>query len=173
MIPLYIGSQLSVIYLFSYTISSEVINLWQKNFSKFILATLACLSIASCISISQADTWWNKGFEELYKPSVIAQSANQKIINDINKLQDSLLISDSDSGTIMSLSHRLSPQVNLMLIVQPNKPLDIPDKFTHVFLFSPSNSLKDWFINKSINGVKYKLESINNYGDSQFWRLLK
>jgi uncharacterized membrane protein len=181
MIPLYIGSQLSVIYFFSSTISSNLtsnttsnlIGFWQKKICQFTLVSLVSLSIASCVSIIQSDTWWNKGFEELYTPSVIAQSANQKTINELNNFKDVLIISDGDSGSIMSLSHRLSQSTSLLLVVQPNKPLNIPDRFSNIFLFSPSKTLRDWFTNKTFNGIKYKLEPIKNYGDSDFWRLLK
>lgn len=173
MIPLYIGSQLAVTYFLSSTISSNISNFWHKRISNFTLVTLVFLSIASCISFSQADTWWNKEFEEIYTPSVIAQSPNQKTINDINNTDNVLIISDSDSGSIMSLSHRLSPSINLLLVLQSNKPLSIPDRFTNILLFNPSNSLQDFFTKQNFNRADYKLEPITEYGEGSFWRLFK
>ncbi|NUN64234.1 hypothetical protein HCU40_05610 [Pseudanabaena biceps] len=169
MIPLYIGSQISISYLFSKQLLSISVKFWQNKLWQILLATLSCLSIYSCIIISQSDNWWNKEFEEIYKPSIISLSPQQQAINDINKLDNPLLISDADTGKIMSLSHQLDSNVNLLLVVQPDKPFNIPTKFKDIFVYSPSKSLQNWLSNKD----GYTLKNFKDYENSGIWILIR
>ena len=172
-IPFYIGSQMCVTYLFAQQFSSTSVIFWSKKFWQFLLGILCCVGIISCIYITQSDNWWNKDFDELYVPSVIAQSESQKVINVINSAansnEDVLLISDTDVGGIMSLSHRLSLKVYFSLVIQPNRPYNIPDKFTNIFLYAPSKSLMEWISTRKT----YRIEPASKHGDSGFWKLSK
>jgi uncharacterized membrane protein len=105
------------------------------------LITLVVFSsgLLSCVISSQAVVWWNKG--GTYHIPEIAQI--------INQAQKPLVVSDHRTnyqdnvvGEIMSLTYRLDPKVKLQLVVQPNIP-KIPKGFSDVFLFNPSDTLRN------------------------------
>ncbi len=164
MIPCYLGIQIAVAYLLATKITSIYVNRQQKLWQLVLIALLSG-SVLSCAMISQADAWWNKG-SSYYHP----QAA--RIINQASR---PLVISDTKTGRILTLSHLLEPKVwfkaqpycrtcrsNFSLHAKKDF-LDIPEGFSDVFLFSPSKKLQAGL------EKKYKIEP--SYLKGELWRL--
>lgn len=158
-IPCYLGIQLAVAYLLATQLSSASSSnrkLWQG-----IMAVLISLGIISCTISSQSYTWWNKTVGYF----------NPTIAGLINKAQHPLIISntsDINLGDIISLSYLLAPKVKFQLVVDPKIP-KIPDGFSDVFLFYPSQFLQQG-IKKEYNA---KLEPIFKVGIVRLWKLVR
>ncbi len=174
MIPFYIGAQVSLAYLFTYKLSSDHINRLQRQIWRSLLVIISILGITSCILISQPDIWWNKGsITDNIAPLGIGKSTDQKVIDSINLVDSAsglnrkLIISDSDSGQLMSLSHRLNPKVNLLFVKYTTRPYNIPRNFDEILIFAPSQGLLDWIKTKK----SYNLSPVAQYGQSSFWKL--
>jgi hypothetical protein len=73
-------------------------------------------------------TWW--GWSEF----------DVKIAQITNSTPSPLVISDAPFSLIVSLCHELNRDTKLMLLQEPNIP-QIPDHFSHVFLYWPSDRL--------------------------------
>jgi hypothetical protein len=109
--------------------------------------------------ISQADSWWNKAFSK----------NNPQIASIINKAPQPLVISDAAfPNSVVSLSYLLQPKVMFQLVVTPNIP-KIPERFSDVFLYSASNTLKSG-IEKEQN---YKIEQAQENSEFTLWKLVK
>lgn len=159
LIPSYLGIQVTVAYLLATQLYNESMShrsIWQIIMGLVII----CGLISSKVS-SQAETWWNKGMS--YDNPQVAQIINQST--------RPLLISDAlgnNYGNVFSLSYLLEPKVRFLL-VNSQKISKIPDGFTDVFLFNPSETWREK-IEK-----KYKLKTdivcSNNY--YSVWKLAK
>jgi uncharacterized membrane protein len=153
-IPCYLGVQLAIAYL----LARQIISLKpvQRKFWQIITVLLISTGIISCAVSSQAVTWWNKG-----------SHANPEIARIINNTTAPLLISSTYSlnvGDLMSLSHRLDNKVKLQLVAEPNLP-KIPDNFSDIFLYNPSNQFKSE-LEKTV-----KLTLV--YKPGRLWRIKK
>ena len=132
--PCILGIQLSVTYLIatqttSFSISSQRRKLWQ------IAAVLLISSgVLSCAISSQAKIWWNIGPE--------IRSYEYQVVDVVNQATQPLLISDSDDLIpVQTLSYLLEPKVRFQLVPKSDVPT-IPDGFSDVFLYNPSESLR-------------------------------
>jgi uncharacterized membrane protein len=131
--PGYVGVQLAVAYLLS---KQMVLSRpkWQTIW-RFITVAIISGGLASCLMISNSQTWWTKDKSQY----------NFEIAEIINNAETPLLISDTSSlnaGDILSLSHLLDEHVQLMLLTQRLTPPPIADRFSNIFLFNPSNQLQ-------------------------------
>ncbi len=157
LIPSYLGIQVTVAYLLAtqlYNRSMSRQSIWQIIMGLVII----CGLISSKVS-SQAETWWNKGMS--YDNSQVAQIINQST--------RPLLISDAlgnNYGNVFSLSYLLEPKVRFLLVNSQKIP-KIPDGFTDVFLFNPSETWHEK-IEK-----KYKLKTDIVCSDNYYsvWKL--
>ena len=178
MIPCYLGIQISVAYLliaqsfnraFSGNsrvpsqIASSVIG-YQQKLWRFILVVLLSGGILSCAMISQAEAWWNKGFNYYYP----------QVARVINQATRPLIITDTKTGRILSLSHMIAPTVRIeaqpfcrtcrasSLHMRKNL-LDVSQGYSVMFLLSPFKKLRARL------EKKYKIESV--YVKGELWRL--
>ncbi len=138
--------QLAVAHLLS--IHLQAVNSSQRKIYQVIFALLIAFGVLSCVASSQAEAWWNKG--DGYK--------NLQVARLINQSQRPLLISNdngSNTSNILSLSYILEQKVRFQLVVDPSVP-NIPKGFSEVFLFNPSELLR----NKIEKEQNYKTESI-------------
>ncbi|MBD2529303.1 glycosyltransferase family 39 protein [Nostoc flagelliforme FACHB-838] len=159
LIPSYLGIQVAVAYLLAtqlYNGSASRRNTWHIIMALIIICGLISFKVSS-----QAETWWNKGMN--YGNLQVAQ-----IINQSNR---PLLISDAlgnNYGNVFSLSYLLEPKVRFLLVNNQKTP-KIPNGFTDVFLFNPSDTWRET-IEK-----KYKLKTDIVYSNKYYslWKLAK
>jgi uncharacterized membrane protein len=140
LMPCYLGIPLAVAYLLATQIACTSAKIRQQKIWQFVLIVMITGSIFSCAISSQAEFWWNKSPDKhRYNPQVasIINSAEQPLLISDN----STVISSSFACRILALSYLLNPKVQLQLVVEPNIP-QIPDGFSDVFLFSPSEALR-------------------------------
>ncbi len=151
-IPCYIGIHLAVAYLLATQIIST--KLLQRKFWQLVMIAVISTGIVSCAISSQAESWWSKG-----------SHANPQIARIINSAINPLLISSNHSlniGDLMSLSHLLNSKVKIQLVTEPILP-NIPDGFSDVFLYNPSQNFKTEL------EKMYKIESV--YERGRLWQL--
>ncbi len=136
MFPCTLGIQVTVAYLLATKISLASSTLRVKSW-QLITVLLISLGILSCTISGQTESW--NGQEDF-----IIQSSRI-----INKATHPLIISDDDivSG-LMPLNYRLDPHVRLMLVTQPNQ-VALPEGFSDIFLFSPSQELLSFMQKKT------------------------
>ncbi len=149
LVPSYIGIYLSITYLLSSKINSQLNKFWLQKIWIVVAALLIASGIFSCGFISLQTTWWNK-----YFGSQVVQVA--KIINQANH---PLVVIDrsgwsQDNG--LSLSYFLDSKVRLLLLADQNL-LEIPKDFRDIFLFAPSEDL----LNEIKQKREFKLEQIS------------
>ena len=138
-VPWYVTIPIIIAHLFAYLITQKINQgmivkqrLWQGVFIGII-----SLSILSCATSSQPNYWWNKSFLAI---NVF------RIGEVINKVTKPLVISNlygTNFGDVIALSYRVNQQTKFLLVLTPDLP-EIPQGFSNVYLFNPSDS----FINK-------------------------
>ncbi|HBB36156.1 MAG TPA: hypothetical protein DDZ80_14865 [Cyanobacteria bacterium UBA8803] len=150
LIPAFLGIQLAVAYLLTAKIMTVSVRrkLWQ-----LIAIALITAGILSCAISGQAETWWNK-YSSYYDPQVARI---------VNQTPDSLIISTSAVRST-SLSYLLNSNVHFLLLKDRQLP-NIPEHFTNVFLFQPSNRLREQLTQQT----QYKLEPV--YEQGRLWRI--
>lgn len=165
-IPCYLGIQLSVAYLLAHKIVG-IKNTGQQKIWQFVMASLITLGVASSVINSQAKTWWHQTLNR-DTPAVAAI---------INQAKNPLVISNSNSANLLSLSYLLNPNVQFLykpkcytscniinrkhkkvedIEDKPNLP-NIPNGFSDVFLFEISPS-PEW-VSQLGKNQPYKIET--------------
>lgn len=115
--PCYLGVLLAVAYLISAQITASQTRHRQIGQGLFVM--VLCFGIASCLAISQANTWWNK--ISSYHHPAIAQALNQK--------PQPLLVTDAyavNPGNAVALSYLVQPQVKFLLLPEVGFNPQIP-----------------------------------------------
>jgi uncharacterized membrane protein len=148
--PSLIGIQISVAYLFSVE-SSRSASLIRDWTWRSAAALVGLLGLSSCALLVYADEWWNKD------PDNYVLSASQVI----NCAQEPLIVSDSWFVFVLTLAHRLRPDVRYLITVEPNLP-DLNALSGQVFIFRPSVHLRRAL------AAKFHLMPVNVRGD--LWR---
>ena len=131
LIPAYLIIQVAIAYLLSTQILCA--KSWQRQFWKGVLVLLISGGILSCAISSQSETWWNKGNTE-----------NPELAQIINQAPRPLIVSNNqflNPDDLLSLSYLLEPEVQLQLVSGSTIP-KIPQGFSDVFLYNPSDELK-------------------------------
>jgi uncharacterized membrane protein len=127
-IPCYLGIQIAIAYLFTFTIKKY--SIW-----KGILIFILSLGIISNAVQSIHAVWWNKSYaKSRYLP---------QIADIINQANNPLIITDEEPGRVLSLSHRLNSTVSLQLIPRGSVPTIPQSDNIQIFLFRPSDQLKN------------------------------
>jgi uncharacterized membrane protein len=133
MIPVYLGIQLAVTYLFADQILLKSSNkLWQKRVWLMIMTITIALGLWSCLRFINADRGWNKGnLENIPLAEIINQYSSPLIIveGEANKLSN-----------LISLSYMLESKARFQLITKPEQLL-IDNNFTDLFLLYSSSEL--------------------------------
>ncbi|MCW5312927.1 hypothetical protein GTQ43_03400 [Nostoc sp. KVJ3] len=158
-IPSYLGIQVTIAYLLATQLANASVS--RRSIWHIILALVIICGLISCKVSSQAETWWNKGIS--YDHPQVAQI--------INQAAHPLLISDAlnnNYGNIFSLSYLLEPKVRFLLVNNQKTP-KIPNGYTDVFLFNPSDTWRETI------ETKYKSNTDIVYSDKYYsvWKLTK
>ncbi|TVQ47053.1 MAG: hypothetical protein EA365_04140 [Gloeocapsa sp. DLM2.Bin57] len=98
-----------------------------------IITLIFSLGVISCSLSNSAYTWWNK----------ISGYHNNDVARVINNSPKPLLISDTNEinvGNLISLSHLLNDQVDLLLYRNTAIPA-IPEGYSDIFFYNPSAQL--------------------------------
>lgn len=156
-IPCYLGIELAIAHLLATQIVSARFS--QRKIWQVIMVALFSCGVVSCVIISQAETTFSK----------VAGGYNPQIARIINKYPRPLVISDTSDlgnpGDVVSLSYLLNSEVRFQL-VDNSSSLQVPDTFSSVFLFNPSEVLLEQL------KPKYKLELIfESDSGRKLWQL--
>ena len=135
--PSYLGIQLVVTHLFAKKLTSTSLSMPIKQLWKIIFAVVLSGGIISCIISSQSEAWWNK----------FVNYSNPDAARIINQSASPLVVSDTylnGSGSLLSLSHLLKPEVRLHVgdIERVEDSKNSP-KFSGIFLFETSPKLRE------------------------------
>ncbi|MEH1779216.1 MAG: glycosyltransferase family 39 protein [Nostoc sp.] len=156
LLPVVLGMQLAVAYLFTIKLTSISPKIWQKKLWSLVVSIVLISGIVSCMLSFQAQLWWIKVPQRYQEYPEIA--------NILSKTNKPLLISDADMIFIQTLGHLLDPKVRFQFVPQEQLP-EITNGFTDIFLFKPSDFLKAG-IEKIYNS---KLQQI----DRSLWKITK
>jgi uncharacterized membrane protein len=156
LIPCYLGIQLAVAYLFTYhLIASPSNKLWRQKLWQLLMLTVVSAGVLSCAISSQAEGWWNK----------YTEARHPLTARIINQASHPLLVSDSEIGYVMSLSHYLDSKVRLLLVPERQgielHIAKMSEQLSDVFLFDSRGHFKE-FPNSS-ETLRYKLEKEQDY----------
>ncbi|MBU7587091.1 MAG: glycosyltransferase family 39 protein [Nostoc sp. TH1S01] len=144
LIPTFLGIQLTVAHLLaSKSVSIQSIK-WQNIWRLITIFIISC-GVISCVIISSAGIWWNKGAANNLRLDQVAAV--------INQTPHPIVISDAKFPYILGLTHIVNSDVNFQLTTQP-QDLVIPKVKDNLFLLYPSRNLY-----KYLKG-KYNLESL-------------
>lgn len=131
--PCILGIQMSLAYLFASQIANFSKSVQEQKRWKVATVILLSVGIISCINISQAENWWNKGQR--------SNKHNFEAANIINQESQPLLVSDTSVKRIQTLSYDLDSKVKFQLVDSSNIP-EISANFSRVFFFEPSELLR-------------------------------
>lgn len=134
LIPAYVGVQLAIAYVFA--TQAIFVKTWSQKVWRVVMIGLVCVTISTGIASAQAQVWWNKSLPKTYYYPEVASI--------LNGYPQPLMISDSLPINLLSFSYLLRPDTRLQLLAQPIPP-QIPADAKDVFLFSPSEPLKQAF----------------------------
>ncbi|NKB17167.1 MAG: hypothetical protein HC770_02010 [Pseudanabaena sp. CRU_2_10] len=128
-LPVYLGIHLAVAYLLAAQLAVNVKNTFRLRFWQIATAIVLSVGVLSGAIASQSSTWW--GWSEF----------GVEVAKIINRSSQPVIISDIPFGVVMPISYRLQPETKLVLVSDPNS-LKIPDRFSDVFVYNPSDRLK-------------------------------
>jgi uncharacterized membrane protein len=153
LIPSFLGVQLAITYLLGKNLANPSLKFWHQKFWQLFLVILVSGSIWSCAVNAQATACCNKGLN----------GENIAIAKIINQTTHALLISDAGVGYLLSLSHSLNPNVQILL--QPSKTFKVYlptveelKQFSDVFVYR-NNPSQVW-LKELAKQQNYKFEPI-------------
>lgn len=124
----YISIDIIIAYLIATKLTQPFCRTFQDHFWRWVTVFLLSGGLLSCIAGIFSPTWW--GWSEF----------DVKIAQITNATEQPLIISDVAFSGIAPLFHEVNPDTRLLLLSEPT-PLQIPDQFSHVFLYNPSDHL--------------------------------
>ena len=132
-IPCVLGIQLAIAYLFATKLTALPHQISNWKYWKIGFLSLLFIGFSSGIVSSQVEVWWHKSYaKSRYNPA---------IARIINTAQSPIVLSDELPEKLLSLSHSLKPNVRLFFSRGGTVP-DIPTQFSQVYLYRPSETLK-------------------------------
>ena len=175
--PCFLGIQLAVAYLFATKLSGVLVNIKQQKLWQIAMIAIASSGVLSCAILSQADVWWSK-YQDVDIPIVAGI---------INQATRPLVISDAQTGEILSLSYQLNPKVQLLIEplctncgvtyaskVEP-RIRQLPEGFSDVFFFNTDGHQK--WLNQLAKEQGYPIKPMvfkgSNPREALLWRLEK
>lgn len=162
MIPGFLGVQLAITYLLGKHLASPALKFWHHKFWQLLLVILLSGSILSCAVSAQATIWNHKDLNQ----------ENIAVAKIVNQTTHPLLISDTDVGHLLSLSHSLKPTVQILLRprcytcqIQSSSIFGVQlptvekfDRFSDVFLFRYRSDTE--FLQELLKQKNYKFEPV-------------
>ncbi|NET47981.1 MAG: dolichyl-phosphate-mannose-protein mannosyltransferase [Merismopedia sp. SIO2A8] len=166
-VPSYLGLQISVAFLFANRITVNPFAApgtfrWPPFWRNTAIA-LVFAGFLSCAVNAHNPVWWHKSYSKSRRnPDVAAM---------INQSDRPLVISDKKPlGYILSLTHLLDGDVGLQLIDQPEQTR-IPKRFETVFLYLPSENLKQRLENRK--NITLEPITFGRSDDPWLWQVLR
>lgn|GEM_PF-7127158 len=165
MFPCLLGIQTSVAYLLSSKIlySDFSRESWQRRSWSLITATLVTVGVIFCLTILQANTWWNKygGEYTLSFTQIIHQPKNSLVL--VNRQRPETII-----------FYNLEPEVKLLLITDETLKAYCFKGDDDVFFLNPSKNMQ-----AELKLQHYGLEALAQFSDPdkvydeppQLWKL--
>ncbi|MBP0017485.1 MAG: glycosyltransferase family 39 protein [Cyanobacteria bacterium SBLK] len=159
LLPMYLGMDIAIAYLFTAQILQS--RFWPSFFWKSITLATISLGLISCLFYVNAEASWIKG----------VSFNNPEIVRAIAPSSKSLLITTSaeiNFGNILALSHVLDPNINLLLI-DVYAPSDweiiakIPESFQNIYFLNVSDRWRQKFENQ------YNFQTKPIYSDTFLW----
>lgn len=138
--PVFLGLQLAVAYLLSTQLTADCLKKWQQTFWQITLLFVLSSGVFSCVIISQSRIWFHQSqiIQRAYIPETINKFVNISprplIIADIGD--------DFAVGSLLSLSYEVDTHVKFFFVNYPKK-FQIPENFSNIFVFSPSQELQN------------------------------
>jgi uncharacterized membrane protein len=128
--PSLLGIQIAVAYFLGTKMSdpAHAIRQWAWRYGATLLGAVGLLS---CALIVRADEWWNKD------PDNYVQAASRSI----NAASHPIIVSDNWFVSLLTLEHKLRPDVRYQLTVEPNVP-DVQEGAGQIFVIRPSAHLR-------------------------------
>ncbi|MGA2562635.1 MAG: glycosyltransferase family 39 protein [Steroidobacteraceae bacterium] len=130
-LPSLIGIQLAVAYMLVAKTAESSPNRTRWTW-RCVAAMLAVIGLFSCWTLARADVWWSK------EPQNYIQSAS-RVINAAP--EPVVVLSDTWFIPVLSLEHKLRPDVRYLLTVEPRVP-QIQESAATIFVFQPSAHLR-------------------------------
>ncbi len=152
--PCFLGIQLTVAYTIATKLSASFIKNWQQKLWQTILFLVVSGGVVSCVISSQSEVWWTKYYSN--RLPAVAEIINQS--------PNPLLISDSQTGDLLTLSYLLKP--NVSLIVNPlctNCGMSYPSQ-SEAFIPQVSGNFSDIFF-FNLDGYRKWLDKMATIGD--------
>lgn len=128
--PSIVGIQVTVAYLLATKITSKPDSNLRVIKWQFVTVVLISLGVLSCTISSQTESWDGRDDFIIQSSRIINQAPHPVVISD-----------DDIIYGLMPLNYRLAPHVRLLLVSQSTEPV-IPEGFSDMFLFSPSQELR-------------------------------
>ncbi|MGK7929639.1 MAG: glycosyltransferase family 39 protein [Spirulina sp.] len=138
LVPMYLGIQIAIAYL----LATQILHprFWKRLFWKGVTLSIVTMGLLSAWFYVNSETSWNK----------IVSFHNPKIVQAIASSENPLLMTVSSGinlGNILSLSHDLEPNLNLLLIDNGDRPdwetiPDIPANFSDLYFLNVSDRLR-------------------------------
>ncbi len=138
--PVFLALHLAVAYLLSTQLTADFSNKWQQKFWQITFIFVLTAGVFSCAIISQAKIWWHQS--QIIHRAYIPQTLERIVNRSPRPLIVADLRDDFAVGSLFSLSYEVAPHVKFLLINLPEK-LEITEKFSDIFLFSPSRELQN------------------------------
>jgi uncharacterized membrane protein len=124
----YVGIDVVVAYLFTAKLTQPFHSIVHHRLWRSLTAIVLSIGTISCLLGVLSPTWW--GWSEF----------DVEIAQIINAVSDPLVISDVPFRVIAPICHELKRDTKLILLQEPNL-LQIPDTWSSVFLYNPSDRL--------------------------------
>ncbi|GAB4229151.1 MAG: hypothetical protein Kow00121_58060 [Elainellaceae cyanobacterium] len=143
LIPALLGIQVAVAYWLAMRLG-DGIRIGKPQQWRWLVLTVFSAGLVSGLTIISAPIWWSKTLNQEL-PTIAAV---------INQADRPLVLSDAETGDLLALSHQLHGDVKLLIrprcytctiksAEEINPDLSqIPDGYSHVFLFHPRSSLQ-------------------------------
>lgn len=137
---------------------------WRQKLWNLAFIAVIVSGVGSCLILAQAKTWWHQSqlVNLAYIPKAIALAVNPAtrplIVVDLRE--------DFAIGSVLSLSYLVASQVEFQFL-SPGKLPKIGDRFSDVFLYLPSQELKN-----SLQKQNYRLQPvrIDSNQDIVLWK---
>ncbi len=164
--PCILGIELSVAYLLATQITSLSVGNRPQKMWQLVFVLLISSGVLSCAISSQAKIWWHIGGE--------GRKYEYQVADVVNQATKPLLISDTnDLVPVQSLSYMLEQKVRFQLLAKPDLS-KMPDGFSEVFFYNPSDSLQaelERVYHSRIKLISKSNQTATSQTVSSFWRL--
>jgi uncharacterized membrane protein len=143
-LPSYLGLQLLfAAFLGGTRAPGRLAGMGGRRLRTALLSLLLVVGLASCLTLIRSESWWHRGMSE----------CNPRAARLIDQSAQPLVVSDGVGGeffdhalsNVISLSRLVKPQTPFQVVLEPQTPILEPQKFSDIWVLTPSAHLRDWF----------------------------